>query len=222
MFPGQNVYPAPDNYPDSSFKSPVPPPDVDPGEGDLLYVAYNPAWTEVLEGAAMQLMNPATWQGDHDDVITALNRSNNLMVLLQQPVAPPDETVDCPYWDDESDVDDEMNVDEQPWYGYVTNPDAPPDELDFVEDASIWALTGLLAVAIPVVGVAVAIAFRTIAPQMVVAVRKGDYGRIIRLYIDNFLVNTVVGDGTDTIVNVPVFGDPALESHQLLLIGMDA
>lgn len=219
--PGQNVYPGDDNYPESSFRSPVPAPDVDPDAGDLLNVAYSPFWKEVLEGALMQLMNPATWQGDHDEVITALNRANNLMVLLQQPVTPPEPDTPAPYWDSEDDVDDGLPPDMQPWYGTVSDPEAPPEELDFVENALIWAMTGFLAVATWEVGFAPAILFHTIAPRFVLATKRGELGEIIRILVDGeeaARVDTSSAAPGD-IIRTPILPDPAITTgHDITII----
>jgi hypothetical protein len=130
----------------------------------------------------------------------------------------PVETVDTPYWDDSTDVDDEEAIDDQPWYGKVEDPSVPPDELTFIEDAAIWAFTGLLAVAtIAEVGPAPAIAFRTIAPKFVVAIRTGDLGRIIRLFVDGSEAARVEDDGSGDIVEMPVIADPDIETHQIYI-----
>jgi len=217
--PGQNVYPDADNYPVSSFQSPVPPPDVDPDAGELLYVGYNPAWTEVLEGALMQLMNPATWQGDHDEIITALNRANGLMILLQHPVVPPEE-IPSPYWDEDGDVDDSYPADMQPWYGYVTDPELPPGELTFIENAAIWTFTGFLAVATIEIGAAPAILFSTIAPRFVLATRRGDLGEIIRILVDgeeSARIDTS-GYAPGEVIRTPILADPELSSHDIMIV----
>lgn len=130
----------------------------------------------------------------------------------------PVSTIDTPYWDDDEDVDDEEDIETQEWYGYVEDAEAPPGELLFVEDAAIWALTGLLAVGTGVLPLA--IAFRTIAPKMVIAVRTGDLDSIIRIIIDGeeaSRVNTA-GHSPGEIINVPVIGNPDNETHQIYLI----
>lgn len=218
--PGTNSYPNPDNYPAPSFPTPVPPPEVDPDAGELLYVGYNPAWTEVIEGALMQLMNPATWQGDHDDIITAQNRANVLMWLLQEPVDVGEVKAPTPYWDEDSDVPDEFPADVQPWYGYVTNPEAPQDELDFVEQFSIWAMTGFLAVATWEIGAAPAILFHTIAPRFVLAMRRGDLGEVIRILVDGeeqARVDTSSYAPGD-VIRQSIFTDDSLAGHDIAIV----
>lgn len=116
---GQNVYPAPVNYPASSFPQPVPAPDVDPDDaGTLITVQYSWEWQQTLLAAVDQLLNPATWQGDHDAIILALERATNLKDLLQTPVAS-DLEKQPPYWD-ETKPEEAGNEDPpetgEPWY----------------------------------------------------------------------------------------------------------
>jgi len=120
-----------------------------------------------------------------------------------------------PYWDTDDDVDDEFDPDLQPWYGYVEDLGNPTTT--FVEDAAIWATTGLLAVsATP----AAAILFHTIAPAFVVAVRRGEYAEIIRLYLDGEeaaeVDTSTVAEGE--LIRVTLAGDPEIETHALMLV----
>lgn len=168
----------------------------------------------------MALLQPSTWAGDHDEIILAQNRANNLLVALQTPVTPP-EDVPAPYWDDSDDVDDSLPADAQPWYGTVSDPEAPPAELDFVENAAIWALTGFLAVATWEVGFAPAILFHTIAPKFVLATKRGDLGEIIRILVDGeeaARVDTSSAAPGD-IIRTPIVADPAITSgHDIAII----
>lgn len=209
-----NTYPNDNNYPTPSFDQPVTSPSVDPDEGDLVSASFNADWIPVMEGALDSLMLPSSWAGTHDEINLALNRAAMLKDIIAGASV---RTIDTPYWDDSSDVDDEEPVDTQPWYGKVEDPAVPPDELTFVEDAAIWILTGLLAIGTPEVGFAPAIAFRTIAPKFVVAIRTGNFGRIIRLFVDGSEAARVEDDGSGDIVEVPVLADPSLETHQIYL-----
>jgi len=218
---GQNVYPAPDNYPDSSFPQPVPAPEVDPDDaGTLITVQYSWQWQPVLLAAVDQLGNPATWQGDHDEVITALNRATNLKDMLQIDIGDT-RTVPTPYWDEDSEVDDQLADDVQPWYGTVSDPEAPPGELDFVENAAIWLMTGFLAVATWEIGAAPAILFHTIAPKFVLATRRGDLGEIIRILVDGeeaARVDTSSAAPGD-VIRTSIVADPTVETgHDIMLI----
>ena len=213
---GQDIYPAPLNYPKTSFPEPVPAPAVDPDDPDtLMTVEYSWEWQQVLLAAVDQLRNPATWQGEHDDIITALNRATNLKEMLQIPVAAAGD-VETPFWDTATDVDDSETPAMQTWYGEVTDPGAPADELDFVENILVWSFTGLLAVgATP----AAAILFHTIAPRFVLAMRGDDFGEVIRVVLDGEdMAHVDTTDRAGEIIRVTVQGDPDLESHDLLLI----
>jgi hypothetical protein len=125
-----------------------------------------------------------------------------------------------PYWDDDSDVRDAFPADTQPWYGYVSNPTDPADELTFVENATIWSITGFVAFATWEVGFAPAILFNTIAKRWVLAFRRGDVGEIIRVIID-----AVEQPGVDTsdmaegeVVYKSYVGDPDLDNHDVLIV----
>lgn len=215
---GQNVYPFPDNYPESSFPQPIPAPDVDPDAGFFITVRYGWQWQQVLLAAIDQLRNPATWEGDHDTVIAALNRATNLKAMLQVDLG---NKAPTPYWDEDTEVDDEMPDDVQPWYGTVSNPEAPPDELDFVENAAIFAFTGFLALATWEIGAAPAILFHTIAPKFVLAMRRGDAGEIIRILVDGEEAARVDTSGVSVgdVVRVPIIADPAITTgHDIAVI----
>lgn len=210
---GQNVYPFPDNYADSSFPEPVPAPTVDPDDaGTLMTVQYSWEWQQVLLAAVDQLRNPATWQGDHDEVITTLNRATNLKEMLQIPVL---ESVPSPYWDDASDNEIQVPAEEQTWYGAVTDWLAPVYELDFAQNLALWALTGFVAYA---AGPGAAIFFRTTAKRFVIAVEATDIAEIIRVVVDSaeFRVDTTGFEGE--IIELNVIADPDLEEHDIYVI----
>lgn len=222
-FPG-NFYPNEFNYPDPSFPQAVPPPEVDPNDPDqeMILVEYNPAWTPVLMAAVDQLLLYSTWEGDHDAKILAVNRASVLKWLLQEPVDISQETP-APYWDTDEDVDDSMPEDEQTWYGEVTNPTAPANELTFVENAVIWIFTGFIALvlspALPA-GVAAGLAFRTLATRFTLAFRRGDIIEQIRIVIDAKDYGTVnTGDvAVGEVIEVDVNGLEDLSAHDILLV----
>lgn len=213
---GQNIYPDPENYPVSSFPQPVPAPSVDPDDaGTLLLVQYSWEWQQVLLAAVDQLRNPATWQGDHDEIITALNRATNLKEMLQKPA---NVSIQSPFWDNESDNEISLPADEQVWYGAVTNWLAPADELDFVQNIALWVLTGFVAYA---GGIGAAIFFRTTAKRFIVAVEAGDVPEIIRVVVDSaeFRIDTTGFEGE--IIELNVIADPEIEEHDLYIIKGD-
>ena len=218
---GQNVYPSPDNYPASSFPQPVPAPTVDPDDAGLMTVQYSWEWQPTLLAAVDQLLNPATWQGDHDDIILALNRATNLKEMLQIPAAVGEETAPTPFWDDESDVEDSEPVATQTWYGQVSNPEAPAGELDFVESVALWFFTGIVALAtFEVGGIAPAIVFHTTVEKFIILQKRGDVAATIRFVIDGEdakFVNTAPyspGDIVETEIATPITGG----DHTLMIL----
>lgn len=222
---GNNFYPNGDNYPVVSFPQELIPPDEDADDPDAetLIIEYNPAWTPVLLAAADQLMQYSTWEGDHDAKILAVNRASVLKWLLQHPADVAELSYPTPYWDSETDVDDQLPADEQDWYGYVTDPDSNPDEITFVQSAVIWILTGFVALvlspALPV-GAAAAIAFRTFANRFTLAFNRGDIGEQFRVIIDAADYETVDTSGmaVGDIVEIDINGLPEDEFHDIVIV----
>lgn len=219
----QNALPSPKNFPEVSFPQEVTPPDVDPDEGETFLYAYNPFWSAVLAAACDQLLLPSSWLGDDDAKKLAVDRATNLKILLQTPVYVGEREVPAPYWDDEADVDDEMPPDEQTWYGEVTNPTAPANELTFVENAVIWIFTGFIALvlspALPA-GVAAGLAFRTLATRFTLAFKRGDIREQIRVVIDAKDYGTVDTDDVAEggIIEIDVNGLDEADFHDILLV----
>jgi len=124
--------------------------------------------------------------------------------------------IPTPFWDEASDVDDESEPATQLWYGYVDDPDLPPDELTFIESAGIWAFTGFLALSgTP----AAAILFVTVAEDFVLAMRGNDVGEVIRVIVDSkqhALIDTTGHAGE--VLEVPIFTDPAASPHTIMLV----
>jgi len=169
---GDNDYPNPDNFPLPSFRTPIPPPSVDPDEGELWYVAYNPAWHEVLGAATQALLQPTTWEGDHDAIILAQNRANTLTVMLQSPVTVADGI--SPFWDDPdgADADGEATDNTYTWS-------------ERIED---WAIAAFVASSgVP----GAAAAYLTIAPRFRLLFKRGDWGGIANIFLDGDLIGTV-------------------------------
>jgi hypothetical protein len=86
-------------------------------------------------------------------------------------------------------------------------------ELDFVENAAIWTFAGLLAISASPLA---AIAFLTVAPKFVIAMRTGDLGAIVTIYVDG-IPAAVVDTYTDApgVIRKIIVGDPDLETHQV-------
>lgn len=224
LWPG-NFYPNPFNYAQASFPQEVTPPDQDPDDPDLetMLVEYNPAWTAVLMAACDQLLQYSSWAGDHDAKIQAVNRASNLKWALQNPVYVGEREWPAPYWDDDTSVDDQEPIETQEWYGQVTNPEAPADELTFVQNAVIWLLSGfvLVAAAPTVIGAApAAIFFRTTAVRFTLAFNRGDIGEIFRIVIDAIDYTTVETEGMalGEVVEVNIDGLEDLPEHDILIV----
>jgi hypothetical protein len=182
-----NFYPGLFNFPMPSFIGSVTPPDVDPDEGETILVAYNPDWSPVLMAACNQLLLYSSWEGTHDEKILATERAANLKIQLITPFDVPERNYPAPYWDEETDADDDLPEAEQDWYGLVEDAAAPPDELTFVQNAVIWLFTGFVLVAASpslVGSIGAAITFRTLANRFVLSFNKGDVREQIRVIID--------------------------------------
>lgn len=211
-----NSYPNIGNYPAPSFRQPIPLPLVPPDEGELLYVAYNPAWQQALLGAVEQLFLPATWEGTHEDKINALNEVSLLQWMLTEPVST--SGYPTPFWDEGQDVDDEEPASTQTWYGEVDDPEAPADELSFIENAGIWAITGFIAYSGQI---GAAIFFHSIAPSFVLAWHRGDIGEIWRVIVDSaeFGIVDTGSAAENDVVTFPV--EAGSGEHDILLVKVE-
>lgn len=179
----------------------------------------DPAWWGLVYGALLSLTDPEsyhTFDGGLDPVVVADIMNDAYLGLLFDPEQC--RTVPTPFWDDAQDLDDEMPVDDQIWYGEVDDPEAPPAEITFIDNAAIWLITGFVAYA---GDIGAAIFFRTIAPRFVLAWKRGDVGEIIRVIIDAADYGTVDTStvGVGEIVQLSVLPvDQELEEHDILLV----
>ena len=219
-----NLYPDDFNFPvPTYYLGAVTPPDADPDEGETFLYAYNPEWTMVLLAACAQLTQYASWLGTHDEKILATQRAVTLQILLQNPVYVGEREIPAPYWDSGSDVDDELPVEDQVWYGEVANPSDPASELTFVENAVIWIISGFIALvlveALPA-GVAAALAFRTLATRFTLAFNRGDIREQFRVIIDANEYTTVDTDGLSAgdIVEINIDGMAEADFHDILIV----
>jgi len=130
------------------------------------------------------------------------------------------DSVPTPYWDEDIDVEDSAPSATQTWYGTVSDPEAAPGSLTFIENAAIWTFTGFLAIATLEIGAAPAILFSTIAPRFVLATRRGDLGEIIRILIDGEEAATVDTSGAvvGDVIRTTIVGDPSLTSHDVMIV----
>lgn len=126
-----------------------------------------------------------------------------------------------PYWDEDTEVDDEQPADTQPWYGTVSDPEAPAAELDFVENLAVWLMTGFLAVGTWEIGAAPAILFHTIAPKFILAQKRGDFGEVIRILVDGQDAARVDTSAASPgqVTEIPIIADPSIEGgHDIMII----
>jgi hypothetical protein len=192
-----NAYPNPENYLQPSFGTPQEAPSVDPDEGVLISVAYNPAWTKLLLGAVTQMRQYAAWAADHDTMIETVERVNSLMFQLQNDIS----SVPAPFWDEDSadDSDDTAPVDDQPWYGQIVLIDG---NLTFVENAFIYVVAGFIAYAgLPTA----AVSFIPIARNFVVTMKSNPLGGIVRFLADAVEIGRVdTYAAADGIVSAPI------------------
>lgn len=213
-----NLYPNEGNYALPSFMSPVTPPDVDPDAEPLIQPAFSAAWLPYVLGALDQLLLYASWDADDDAKLLAVSRAATLKEFIAVGSL---ERVPTPFWDEDSEVDDDAPILDEPWYGYVTDPEVDPDELTFVESAALWTFTGFLAVATAEVGAAPALLFHTIAPKFVLAMRRGDTAEIIRVIVDGAdaaAVDTTPYSEGD-VIRVPIVADPSITTgHDITLV----
>lgn len=181
------------------------------------------AWLAVVMGCLYSLIDENNWQ-QFEGGITREEAADRAAAMLDQAYDDITETcpgtVPTPFWDDAEDLDDQLPDDIQPWYGEVTDYTAPPYELDFVENAGIWVITGFIAYAGQI---GAAIFFQTIAPRFVLAWKRGDVGEIIRVVIDSAEYGRVDTStvGVGEIIQLNVLPDPDLETHDILLIKVE-
>ena len=161
-------------HPVGSFAEPVSPPLVDPDEGDLVSVAFNPAWLPYIEGSLNQLQLQSTWAGSPEDIYLAQQRAANLRLLFAEAVEPTPPSGISPFWDDADGGDTEGTPDEST---YSWN--------ERVED---WAIAAFVATSgVP----GAAAAYLTIAPKFRLFFKRRDWGGIAKIFIDDVQIAQV-------------------------------
>lgn len=207
LFPAEGRYPTPESVP------------IDLGTRALC-VPSSAAWFAVIMGALMVLADEDNWIA-FDGGITVADAAEVAQQIIDNAydetcLVPGTSDYPTPFWDGVTDTDDEYPVETQPWYGYVTDPEAAPGELTFVEDATIWTLTGMLAVS---ASPAAALLFQTIAPRFALAMRGGDLIEIIRVIFDGEEQARITTTGNpDELIEIPVVGDAGISVHDLLIV----
>lgn len=183
-------------------------------------VPDNPTWNALMDGALTPLMEADAWR--KLGALEPEECAERWREMLYESWA----AVSCvtgvptPFWDSDSEVDDELPADTQTWYGYVTNPEAAQSEFTFFENALIWSFTGFIALATLEVGAAPAILFNTVAKKMVIANRRGDVGEIIRIWIDGGMAAEVDTSGyaSGDVIRTSIVGDASLETHSIAIV----
>lgn len=213
LFPNQKGFPTPNAAPDINACR-------------VFSIPADEEWLALVMGAVGALTNEWAWY--QNGALTPAEAAQAFTDVIATAYAQAEEgtcspTVDTPYWDEEEDIEAEEPTDMQTWYGEVTNPTAPADELDFVENAIVWGFTGLIAIATVEIGAAPAILFATIAPKFVIAMKKADVGEIIRIVVDGKDAAKVDTSSypADSIINIPVLTDPAdSPPHTFMVMGL--
>ena len=181
-------------------------------------------WQSLVMGALDALTHPENWQQfeggiSREDAAAAAQQMIDC-VYEEAAAGCIDQNMQTPYWDDDADVGDEESRATQTWYGEVTNPDAPADELDFVENSIVWVMTGLLAIASAEIGFAPAILFHTLAPRFIIAMRTADVAEVFRIVVngqDYARVDTT-GHASGEIINQTIVIDEPTDDNVLLIL----
>ncbi len=206
LFPGQMGFPTPNAAP------------VDTG-CRVFSVPADEEWFALLMGACFMLTDE--WRWFKNGSLTPAEASAAWLDILEAAYAQAElgtcaESVETPFWDDATDVDDDAETDVQPWYGMVNDPTLPAGSLTFTENILIWTFTGLLAVS---GNVGAAILFHTTAQKFVIAQRAGSVGEVIRIVInaqDAARVDTTGHAGE--IIETSVMATPSGSGYDVLIV----
>lgn len=174
-----------------------------------------------VNGALALLCDPENWeQFGTMTPETAAELMNEVLASYLASECVAEETVPTPYYTDGVNVDDSVSPEVQEWYGFFTNFDESWDDMNFVEQAGQWLFSGMIALAY---SPGAAIVYRTTVSKFLLAVRHSDFGGAVRIMIDGYDVATLdTSENPDSIVNIPVVGDPDLTEHELRIINVTA
>lgn len=188
-----------------------------------LEIPSSQEWLGVFNFLLLQATYTWAWEQLYDTDLTpaeAAAKCYEIYVKYLTSTGAPSE-VEAPYWDTDEDVDDSLPVDAQPWYGTVSDPEAPPAELDFAENALVWVFTGFVALASWEIGFAPAILFHTIAPKFLLASKRGDVGEIIRILVDGQEAARVDTSSyaPGEVIHTPIIADPDITTgHDIMIV----
>jgi len=187
-----------------------------------LGIPDDPTWNALVDGALTPLMEPEAWRQLGSLTPQECADAWRAMMYASWQGALLCDMVETPFWDNATDAEDSEDAETQPWYGTVSNPTAPPGELDFVESVALWIFTGLVAIAtFEVGGIAPAIVFHTTVEKFIIIQKRGDVAETIRFVVDGQdakFVNTAPyapGDLIETPIMTPQTGG----DHELMIIG---
>lgn len=183
-----------------------------------LQIPDDPVWVGLVDGALSTLAEAGSWR--ESGALTPEETADAMLDMLEESWAltgcAAGGEIQTPFWDDVTDTDDEYPSETQPWYGYVTEPTDPADELTFVEQAGIWVFTGMLAVS---GAVGAAILFNTLAPRFTLAMRGDDFIEVLRVIFDGEEQARVTTSGDpDTLYEIPVVGEDTGGAHTLMIV----
>jgi hypothetical protein len=189
-----------------------------------IQIPNSPEWVGTVSGALLPLIYKNSWEQSEDGITPeeASTAAYAMLTTYWDSVCA-DEELPTPYWDGDTTADDEMPAETQEWYGMVTNPEAPADELTFVENAVIWIFQGFIALvlapALPV-GVAAAITFRTLATRFTLAFNRGDIIEQFRVIIDAQDYGTVDTStvAAGEVVELEVNGIAEAAYHDIMIV----
>lgn len=178
------------------------------------------AWLGLLMGALEPLLREEAWR-QFGELTPEECAAEWLQIYFSWQTAC-EVLLQTPFWDTAEDVDDDAAPGSQTWYGSATISEAEglvafsDPEITFIENAFIWAFAGLMAFSGQP---GAAIAYLTIAPKFVISFKTGDWGGIVRIFVDAVQVwqgsTYTVEPG---VLNVPVIGDLDLSDHQIYIV----
>lgn len=187
-----------------------------------LKIPSSQEWLGIFNAALLELTNPFNFEQLNETDMTPDEVAAKCFEIYVEYLSPTSEigSAPTPYWDTDTDVDDQEPVETQTWYGTVSNPEAPREELDFVENALVWVFTGFIAAATLEIGAAPAVLFNTIAPRFILATKRGDVGEIIRILVDgqeSARVDTSSYTAGE-VIRTSIVADPELSSHEIMIV----
>lgn len=140
------------------------------------FVPDTPAFRESVSGALLELTY--SWNWEQFGTMTPDEAALIMLKMYNRYALESSCSVDAPYWDDGDgeDADDEAPAKDQDWYGVLIGEDTWQEQL---ED---WFIAAFVAAAATP---AAAIAFLTIAPKFRLAWKSGNWGAIVKIFIDH-------------------------------------